>query len=60
MPKEEVTKTELLGSIRWKVRRANPMVGREFDKLLRRSTRVELERISKKVRVTKGGDISLI
>lgn len=49
-----MTKAELTRAIKVKVKKASPNVKREFYKLLRRSTKSELERILQKVRISRG------
>lgn len=56
-----MTKAELTQEIKRKVKRAKPIVKTEFYKLLGCSTKPELERILRKVRVSRDGyDISLL
>lgn len=55
-----MTRAELIRAIKAKVTKANPVVKKEFYKLLKRSTKPKLERILRKVKVTREGDISLI
>ena len=55
-----MTRAGLTRAIKAKVKRAKPVVKKEFYKLLRRSTKPELERILRKVRVSRDGyDVSL-
>ena len=55
------TKAELIQEIKTKVKRANPRVKKHFYKLLERSTKAELERIRRKVRVSRDSyDISFV
>jgi hypothetical protein len=59
--KSKITKAELIREIKEKVKRANPMVKRHFYRLLARSTKPELVKIRKKVRVSRDGyDISFV
>ena len=49
MTKKEMTKAELIGEIKKKVRRAKPIPKKLLYKHLARSTKPELERILRKV-----------
>lgn len=54
------TKATILREIRAKAEGANPLVKRVFLRGLGNSTKTELERVASRMRVTGGGDISLI
>lgn len=55
-----MSKVDLIGKIKNKVRRAKPIVKREFYRLLERSNKADLERILKNAHVSRDGyDISL-
>lgn len=53
------TKVDLQKAIKAKVKRASPMVKREFYKLLKRADKAKLQRIYRSVRVTREGDIKI-
>lgn len=55
-----MTKAELIRAIKRKVRKVNPMVKKIFFRGMQYRTKSELERILKKARVTREGDISLL
>ena len=52
---KEITNAELIREIRAKAKRAKPAVQKPFFKLLERSTKAELKRIRKAVRVSRDG-----
>jgi hypothetical protein len=53
------TRADLQKAIKAKVKRASPMVKREFYKLLKRADKAKLQRIYRTVRVTREGDIRM-
>lgn len=57
--KTKVTKAELIRDIKAKARNASPLVKRVFYSGLARSTKADLKRKLKRMRVTRSGDIDL-
>lgn len=59
--KEDMTKKELIQAIQEKTKRAKGVAKTPFNKLLKRSTKAELKRIRRVVRVSQDGyDISFV
>lgn len=58
--KTNITKRELIEQIKEKTKKASPIVKRRLNSMLSYQTKAELQRMLKKARVVKGGDISFV